>query len=79
MNKNNWKAIVYLIGGAVGVASGLMAAHMYAQTAEANRTPGETSSLPAKVEVTDLLRLGIALVALIRQISDLGARPPARN
>ena len=74
MSNNNWKTLVYLIGAIAGIATGLMAARMYTQSVESNRLPAESGKPPAKLEVVDVLKLGIAIMGLVRQISDLGAR-----
>ena len=73
MADNNWKTMAYLAGGAVGLVTGLAAAHMYARAAEENNAVG---MVPAKIETADAFKLGLAVVALVRQISDLGARKP---
>lgn len=63
----------YVAGGIVGLLAGLIAAYLYKRSAEENRAEG---SLPAKLELSDIFPIGLALVALIRQISDLAARQP---
>jgi hypothetical protein len=73
MADNNWKMTAYLAGGAIGLLTGLAAAHLYARAAEENSARG---ALPAKIETADAFKLGLALVALVRQITDLGARRP---
>jgi hypothetical protein len=73
MASNNWKMTTYLAGGVIGLLTGLAAAHLYARAAEENNAAG---ALPAKIETADAFKLGLALVALIRQITDLGARRP---
>ena len=75
MNNNengNWKPITYLIGAVVGLVMGLTAAHMYSRAAEENGEDG----LPARIETGDAFKIGLAAVALIRQISALGAKKP---
>ncbi len=73
MNDNNWKPVVYLAGGALGLVTGLVAAHLYARTAEENRL---TDGVKNQIEAGDAFRLGLATLALVRQISDLGIRKP---
>jgi hypothetical protein len=75
MADNNWKTTTLLAGGALGLVTGLAAAYMYVRTAEENNTEG----LPAKVETADAFKLGLATVALVRQISDLAVRPQKRR
>ncbi len=77
MNRNtdqsSWKTMAYVAGGAIGLVTGLLAARMYAQSAEANNA---VTKAPNKLEMTDLFPIGLALVALVRQASELGARKP---
>ena len=72
-NNSGWKSVIYLIGGAFGIITGLAAAHLYTRSAEANLPPGQTV-MERTIKPMDALKLGIAIVALVRQISDLGAR-----
>jgi hypothetical protein len=51
---------------------GLTAAHMYSRAAEENGEEG----LPARIETGEAFKIGLAAVALIRQISALGAKKP---
>lgn len=74
-NGNSWKNITYLAGAALGLVIGLTAAHMYARAAEEHGQAG----LPAKIDTGEAFRIGLAAVALIRQISALGAKQTARN
>jgi len=71
-NKDSWKVTAYLAGGAVGLVTGLAAAHLYARTAEENNHEGD--DITTKFEPADMFRIGLALVALVRQVSDLAAR-----
>ncbi len=73
MNTKNWKPVVYLAGSAVGLLTGLVAAHLYARTAEENRL---SDGVPNRIEAGDAFRLGLATLALVRQISDLAIREP---
>ncbi len=63
-----WKTVTYLTGAAVGLVMGLAAAHMYARTAEEN---GEAGT-PVRIETGDALKIGMAAMALVRQVSSLG-------
>ncbi len=73
MDAKNWKPTVYLAGGALGLLTGLAAAHLYARTAEENRL---SDGVPNRIEAGDAFRLGLATLALVRQISDLAIRNP---
>jgi hypothetical protein len=79
MSRNNWKTIIYIAGGLAGLLTGLASAHLYKRTAEANQL---TSGSPARIEVGDAFKIGLATLALIRQITDLASRKsnkPARR
>ena len=65
--------MAYVAGGAIGLVTGLLAARMYTQSAGANNA---VAKVPNKLEATDLFPIGLALIALVRQASDLGARKP---
>jgi hypothetical protein len=67
---NDWKPQVYLSGGLVGLLIGLMAAYFYARASEES-APDKPS--PARIKTMDALKLGVSLLALLRQITDLGA------
>jgi hypothetical protein len=75
MADNSWKAVSLLAGGAVGLVTGLAAAYMYVRTAEENNTEGK----PVKIETSDAFTIGLATVALVRQISDLAMRPQPKR
>jgi hypothetical protein len=73
MSRNNWKVMAYLAGGLVGLLTGLVSAHLYKRTAEANRL---TSGAPVRIEVGDAFKLTLAALALVRQVTDLASRKP---
>jgi hypothetical protein len=65
---NDWKPQVYLSGGLFGLLLGLMAAYFYARASEES-----TPDKPSRIKTMDALKLGVSLLALLRQITDLGA------
>jgi hypothetical protein len=67
------KTVTYVAGGALGLLVGLAAAHMYSRTSEENY--GAVTA-PRNVDTGDAFKIGIALVALVRQISDLAVKKP---
>ncbi|MBX3065046.1 MAG: hypothetical protein KF726_18845 [Anaerolineae bacterium] len=70
-NDSNWKTPVYLIGGLIGSAVGVVSAYLYAKTvneSQPDRRP------PGGPNTGELFKLTLALVALVRSISDLGAK-----
>ena len=74
-NGNSWKNITYLTGAALGLIVGLTAAHMYTRAAEEHGQAG----LPAQIDTGEAFRIGLAAVALVRQISALGAKQPIHS
>ena len=66
----NWKTKSYLIGAIGGLLLGLVSAYLYARATEENMK----SDHPDKVKTTDLMKLTLALLALVRQIAELGGR-----
>jgi len=58
-----------VIGGVLGLVVGLLAAQLYARAAEENENQG-----PAKIGTMDILRLTIALVAIVRQITEMASQ-----
>ncbi len=67
-DKNNWKSQIYLLGGLAGIAAGLLAAYFYVRASE------ENGDGPTKIKSMDALSLAVALLSVIRQITDLGAK-----
>jgi hypothetical protein len=67
---NGWKNITYLTGAALGLVVGLAAAHMYTRAAEESGEAG----LPARIDTGEAFRIGMAAIALVRQVSALGAK-----
>jgi NhaP-type Na+/H+ or K+/H+ antiporter len=66
----NWKTQSYLIGVIGGVLLGLLSAYLFVRATEENMT----SDRPQKVKTMDLMKLTLALLALVRQIAELGTR-----
>lgn len=62
----NWKLKSYLIGGAVGAAVGVATAFLLARSSEKSRGG------PPDIEVSDALKLSIAVIGLVRGIAALG-------
>lgn len=67
--ESSWKTRVYLAGGITGLAAGLLSAYFYARAAE------ENSDLiaPQRIKTMDALKLGVALLAIVRQVTDLNS------
>ena len=67
-DNNNWKTQTYLVGGLAGLAIGLLAAYFFARVSEESNQEG-----PTRIGTIDGLKLAVAVLAVIRQITDLGA------
>jgi len=69
VNKNDadWKPKTYAIGGVTGLFLGLLSAYLFARASE------ESENGPQKVKTLDIMRLSVALLALVRQVTALGA------
>lgn len=66
--QDDWKPQVYVAGGLFGLLVGLMAAYFYARASEES-----TPDKPSRIKTMDALKLGVSMLALVRQITDLGA------
>lgn len=64
----NWKPRVYLTGGVAGLIIGLLGAYFFARVSE--ETP---TGKPSRIKTMDALRLAVALLAIVRQVTDLGS------
>ena len=62
----HWKAKTYVIGGLVGAAVGIGTAFLLARSSEKNRGG------PPELETSDMLRLGVAVIGVVRGIAALG-------
>lgn len=66
--KPNWKMQTYIVGGLTGLALGLLSAYFFARVSEENELNG-----PSRISTIDTLKLAVAVLAIMRQITDLGA------
>lgn len=68
MSQNpNWKSLTFLIGGSIGLLTGLAAAYLIVKKQEEG---GETLKLTSG----DGAKIGMGIVTLLRMISDTGKR-----
>jgi glycerol uptake facilitator-like aquaporin len=67
----SWRVPVYLVGTIIGAILGAISAHMYARTAETANPNGPKLTTP---DVSDVLRLALTTVGLVRSISDIGKK-----
>ncbi len=73
--QSNWRARAYVLGAAIGSLLGLASAYMYTRAAEEDT---ERLGKPKRVQTGDLLGLGLALLAILRQVAELG-KPPDKK
>lgn len=65
--KPNWKVITLIVGGLVGLLSGLVGAYLIIRKQEQT---GE----PLKLTSGDGARLGMGILTLLKQVSDSGKK-----
>jgi hypothetical protein len=66
--EQDWKVRVYFLGGLAGLVVGLLAAYFYARVSQENG-----ADKPARIHTMDALKLAVSVLAVLRQITDLGA------
>jgi len=66
----DWQPRVYIVGGIVGLALGLLSAHLYIRSAEENFA----AASPTTPTAGDTVKLGVALLGIVRTITEWGAR-----
>jgi NhaP-type Na+/H+ or K+/H+ antiporter len=66
----NWRTKAYLIGVILGLLLGLLSAYLYVRAAQENAK----SDKPRKVKTGDAMKLTLAILALVRQIAELGGK-----
>jgi hypothetical protein len=71
----SWKAQVYVLGTAIGTIIGFLSSYLYARAAEDD---ADQKGKPERISTMQLLTLGVALLGLIRQITELG-RPQKKK
>jgi hypothetical protein len=64
------------MGAAIGSLLGLASAYMYTRAAEED---AERLGKPKRVQTGDLLGLGLALLAIVRQVAELGKTPDKKK
>jgi len=65
----NWRPRVLLIGGVLGSLLGVIAAYLFVRAAET--THGDE---PPELKTGDAVKVGTALLRILRQIADLGVK-----
>mgnify|MGYP000036762023 CR=1 FL=1 len=73
---NSWKTQSYIIGAAAGMLFGLVSAYMYTRAAFDNGQPNDGQN---RVQTGDVLGLGLAALAMVRQIAEMGKGPEPKR
>ncbi|MBE2272408.1 MAG: hypothetical protein IAE80_29500 [Anaerolinea sp.] len=73
---DTWKTQAYVIGAAAGLLFGLVSAYMYTRAAHDNGQPTEGMN---RVQTGDVLGLGLAALAMVRQIAEMGRGPEPKR
>jgi hypothetical protein len=74
--EGNWRTQSYVVGAAAGLLFGLLSAYIY------NRSAADYGSTPEghnRVETGELLGLGLALLAIVRQVAEMGRGPEPKK
>ena len=64
--QTDWKTRAYTFGAVAGLGFGLVAAYLFARAADEEENP------PEPIQTTRLMSVGLAALALMRQITELG-------
>lgn len=67
---SSWRTRTLLTGGIVGSLLGITAAYLYVRAVEESSEDGEPRHLPTR----DAVRLGMSLLAMVRQIAEMGGQ-----
>lgn len=70
------KPQTFVLGGIAGAIFGLLAAYLYNRAAEEDA--GQNGGQRKRVSTGELMGLGLAALAMIRQITEMG-RPPNKK
>lgn len=71
-----WKNQAYLIGAATGLLFGLVSAYMYTRAAEEDAS---TVGIPHRATAGEMLGLGLAALAMVRQVAEMGRGPDDKS
>lgn len=74
--KSGWKKQTYVLGAALGSVLGFLSAYVYTRAAEED---ADRLGKPNRVQTGDLIGLGLALLAIVRQVAELGKTPQKKK
>ncbi|MDL1901366.1 hypothetical protein FBR02_11400 [Anaerolineae bacterium CFX9] len=75
-NGTGWKTKSYLLGAVIGLAFGLFAAYFYTRAAEDDAV---RTGKPARIQTGEVIGLGLAALAIVRQVAEMGRSPEAKR
>lgn len=71
-----WKNQAYLIGASAGLLFGLVSAYMFTRAAEEDAS---ASGMPERASAGEMLGLGLAALAMMRQVAEMGRAPDDKS
>lgn len=77
LKRNTDKTRTYALGLLAGALFGAMAAYFYTRAADEDATVRGSAS-PRRASTGEVIGLGLAALAMVRQIAEMG-RPPAKK
>jgi uncharacterized membrane protein YiaA len=75
--ETNWKTKAYIFGTLIGTLFGILSAYLYTRAAEEDTRGGGTPN--TRIQTGDLLGLGLAMLGIVRQVTELGKSPQGRK
>jgi hypothetical protein len=73
---SSWRTQSYLIGAAAGMLFGLISAYMYTRAAEEDVS---SAGSPNRASAGEMLGLGLAALAMVRQVAEMGRGPDDKS
>jgi hypothetical protein len=74
---SSWKSRAYVAGATAGALFGLVAAYMYSRAAEEDAI--KNGGTPNKASTGEMIGLGLAALAMVRQIAEMGKGPAKKS
>ncbi len=71
VSEGGWRSRILMTGGLLGAFLGILSAYLYVKAAE--ETHG-TEAAPETPQTNDAVKLGMALLAIVRTITEWGRR-----
>ena len=65
----SWKTRTYVIGAALGLLLGLLSAYLFVRASQENM-----KDEPKNIKTMDLMKMTLSVLALVRQIAEMGSK-----